>query len=71
MSKPVLPKWAIILDVFGTLLLGGGIFMLVSDGELLGTPTAELRGLATGMIVIGGLLMVPLVVAAVKRVTTS
>ncbi len=61
MSIPPLPKWAIILDVFGALLVAGGIFLLVSQDEL--------RGLAIGMLVVGGMLMVPLIAWAVRRAT--
>ena len=67
MTLAGLPKWAIVLDVFGTLLIGIGIFCLVSAGDILGIPSIELRGPAIGMIVTGVMLMGPLVVAAVKR----
>jgi hypothetical protein len=71
MSTPSLPIWAIILDVFGTVLIAGGIFVLVSGGELLGAPAGELRGLAIGMIVVGAMLMVPLVVAVIQRAASQ
>ena len=63
--------WAIILDVFGTLLVGGGIFLLVTDADLMGTPATDLQGLAIGMIVVGAMLMVPLVVSVIKRVQAN
>ena len=46
MSSSSLPIWAVILDLFGTLLIAGGIFVVVAEGELLGRPAIELRGLA-------------------------
>jgi len=67
MSSSSLPIWAVILDLFGTLLIAGGIFVVVAEGELLGRPAIELRGLAIGMIVVGIMLIVPLVVAVIQR----
>lgn len=67
MSSSSLPVWTIILDVFGTLLVGGGIFFLVTEGEVLGMPAADLQGAAIGMIVVGVMLMVPLIVAVVRK----
>lgn len=67
MSSSSLPVWTIILDVFGTLLVGGGIFFLVTEGEVLGMPAAELQGAAIGMIVVGVMLMVPLIVTVVRK----
>ena len=71
MSKLNLPVWTIILDVFGTLLVGGGIFFLVSDGDVLGMRVDEHRGLAIAMLVVGGMLMVPLLVAVVRQMNAS
>lgn len=62
-----LPKWAIILDAVGTLMIGAGIFLLVSAADVMGMPPIELRGLAIGMIVTGVMLMGPLLVAVVNR----
>lgn len=70
MSKPMLPVWAIILDVFGTLLVGGGIYLLVSKADVMGMVAADLRGPAIAMITIGAMLTVPLIVAVVKRMHT-
>lgn len=67
MSSSSLPVWTIILDVFGTLLVGGGIFFLVTEGEVLGMPAADLQGAAIGMIVVGVMLMVPLIVTVVRK----
>ena len=67
MSISGLPVWVIILDVFGTLLIGGGIFLLVTDGQVMGMPAADLKGAGIGMLVVGGMMTVPLVVWAVKR----
>ena len=71
MSSSSLPVWVIILDVFGTLLIGGGIFLLVTDGEVMGMPAADLQGAAIGMLVIGGMMAVPLVVWAVNRARSA
>lgn len=67
MSSSSLPVWTIILDVFGTLLVGGGIFFLVTEGEVLGMLAADLQGAAIGMIVVGVMLMVPLIVTVVRK----
>ena len=71
MPAPVFPVWAIVLDVFGTLLVAGGVFVLASDGEVAGIQVAELRGPAIAMLVVGGMLMVPLVVSVIKRVNVG
>ena len=63
--------WIIILDVFGTVLIGGGIFLLVSEGEIMGRPAADLKAAAIGMLVVGGMMTVPLVVWAVKRAASA
>lgn len=61
-----LPIWAIILDVFGTVLVGAGIYVLVSGAKFMGMQPADLKGPAIAMITVGGMLMVPLLVAIVK-----
>ena len=61
--------WAIVLDLLGILLAAGGIYYLVSSGDMMGMPAADVRGPAIAMIVIGVMLMVPLVVSAVRRAT--
>lgn len=66
-----LPMWAIVLDVFGTLLVGGGIFFLTFQGEVLSMPVAELRGPGIAMIVIGVMLMAPLVVTILRQADSS
>lgn len=65
-STSGLPIWAIVLDVFGTVLVGGGIYVLVSSAEFMGMQPADLKGPAIAMITVGGMLMVPLLVAIVK-----
>ena len=63
--------WAVILDVFGSLLAGLGIYLLVAEGEVMGIPAAELRGPGIGMLVVGIMLMVPLVAAITRRIKAS
>ena len=60
------PIWAIVLDVFGTLIAAAGIFLVVSEGEMMGMASDDLTGLGIGLIVVGVMLMVPLVVSAIR-----
>lgn len=56
------PPWLLILDVVGTLLLGLGLFGQFG-GDSLFTP------FAIPLIIIGALLMLPLMIFLVTRVT--
>lgn len=64
-----LPAWAIVLDVFGTLLLAVGIYALVGGDELLFADFLDIRPLAIPLIVAGVLLMLPLVGVFMGQVT--
>ena len=64
MSQPLkFPPWLLILDVIGTLILGLGLFGHFG-GDNLFTP------FAIPLIIIGALLMLPLLVFLVTRVTS-
>lgn len=66
-----LPAWAVILDVVGTVLLGAGLYGLFTEGEAPFAETVDLRANATALIVIGVFLMIPLLVAVVRRVASQ
>ena len=53
------------------MLIGLGIFFLVSDGEVMGMPADGRKGTAIAMLVIGGMLTVPLIVWAVRRANAN
>ncbi len=60
-----LPPALIALDVFGTLVLGLGIYAMVADDARLGA--IDLGPLALPMIIIGAFLMAPLVIYVVRQ----
>ena len=63
MSEPLkFPPWLLILDVVGTIILGLGLFGQFG-GDNLFSP------FAIPLIIIGALLMLPLIVFLVSRVT--
>ena len=63
MSEPLkFPPWLLALDVVGTVILGLGLFGQFG-GENLFSP------FAIALIIIGALLMLPLLVFLVTRVT--
>lgn len=66
-QAPGIPIWTIVLDVIGTLFVAGGLFLLVSDGNLLGMEAAGFRGPAIALIVVGVMLMAPLVAVIIRR----
>jgi len=66
-----LPKWIIVLDVAGALLLAFGLVLLNARVEFADVSPADRHGLAIGMIVIGLLLMIPLVKFVVQRAMSS
>ncbi len=57
------PPWLLILDVIGTLLLGLGLFGQFG-GDNLFAP------FAIPLIIIGALLMLPLIIFLVTRITS-
>lgn len=61
-----LPPSLIALDVLGTLVLGLGIYALVSDSARLGA--IDLGPLALPMIIVGAFLMAPLIIYLVRQV---
>ncbi len=66
-----LPAWAVILDVIGTVLLAAGLYGLFAQSEAPFAETVDLRANATALIVIGVFLMLPLLVAVVRRVASQ
>ena len=60
-----LPPALIALDVFGTLLLGLGIYATVSDGLRLGG--IDLGPLGVPMIIAGAFLMAPLIIYMLRN----
>lgn len=65
-QKQGFPVWALILDVFGMLLLGVGIYSVVS-GELPFVEGPESGYVGIALIIVGALLTMPLVVILVQR----
>ena len=63
-SGPKLPPWLLILDVIGTLILALGLFGLFG-GDNLFSPAAIL------LVIIGALLMLPLLVFVINRITSA
>lgn len=66
-----LPKWVIVLDVAGAMLLAFGLALLNAGADFVDVDPDDQRGLAIGMIVIGLLLMIPLVKFVVQRAISS
>ena len=66
-GRPRLPVWALILDLVGTLLVALGLYGMFAEGDLPFADVVDLRGIAVALIVIGVLLMLPLVLAAVTK----
>ena len=66
-----LPIWAILLDVFGTLLLAAGLFGLFGGDELLSALPFDLREISIALIVVGALLMLPLIIVIVQRAVST
>ena len=64
-----LPPALIALDVLGTLVLGLGIFAMLSDSARLGA--IELGPLALPMIIVGAFLMAPLIVYIVRQILSG
>ncbi len=64
-----LPPALIALDVFGTLLLGLGIYAMVADDARVGA--VDLGPLALPLIIIGAFLMAPLVIYIVRQATSG
>jgi hypothetical protein len=65
--KSVLPVWAIILDLIGTLVLVVGILAQFGGEGALFPESPETRALAYVLILAGVLLMAPLVVILIRR----
>ena len=66
-----LPVWAVILDVLGAFMLAAGIILLNGGAGLLDVSSAEVRGPAIALIVIGVLLMMPLIAVIVHRARST
>jgi len=66
-----LPKWVIVLDVAGAMLLAFGLALLNAGADFVDVDPDDQRGLAIGMLVIGLLLMIPLVKFVVQRAISS
>ncbi len=58
-QTPRFPIWTLILDLIGTLVVGLGVYALVSSEEW--------RQYAIALIIFGVLMMLPLLVVLVQR----
>lgn len=67
-SKGILPVWAVLLDVVGTLLLAAGLFGRFAGADLLASLPVDLRSISIALIVVGALLMLPLIIVILQRV---
>ncbi len=65
------PPLLLALDILGTALLGLGLFGFLSNGSLVVAGFIDLKQLAVPMMITGALLMAPLVVYLVKRVSSQ
>lgn len=66
-QPPRIPIWALILDIVGTLCLAAGLYGLFAGGDPPFSDVVDLRANAVALIVIGILLMIPLLVAVIRR----
>ena len=64
-----LPPALIALDVFGTVVLGLGIYAMVADNVRIGA--IELGPLALPMIIVGAFLMAPLILYVIRHATSG
>lgn len=64
-KRPRIPVWALILDVFGTVVLAAGLYGQFASGELLFADVVDLRANAVALIVAGVILIVPAMIALV------
>ena len=62
-----LPAWAIILDVFGTILLVLGILAQFGGDDMLFSEIQELEALSIVLIFAGVLLISPLIIIIVRQ----
>ncbi len=70
-QKTGLPLWAIILDVLGTLVLVLGIYAQIAGDDFLASASIDSNALSIVLILAGVLLMLPLVIAVIKRAASS
>lgn len=64
-----LPPALIALDVLGTLILGLGIFAMVSDSARIGA--IDLAPLALPLIIAGAFLMAPLLIYLLRQILSG
>ena len=69
--RTVLPVWAILLDVVGTLLLAAGIFGMVATEDTLAGIPLGLKEMGVALIILGALLMLPLLIVVVQRLVSG
>lgn len=69
--SPRLPKWAIILDVIGTLLLVLGVLALVGGDHRIFPEFRDNQAFSVVLIFTGVLLMLPLIIVLVRRATSQ
>jgi hypothetical protein len=70
-QKTGLPLWAILLDVLGTLVLVLGIYAQIAGDDFLAPASIDSNALSIVLIIAGVLLMLPLVIAVIKRAAAS
>ncbi|NIV18069.1 MAG: DUF1418 family protein [Woeseiaceae bacterium] len=70
-QKTGLPIWAIFLDVLGTLVLVLGIYAQIAGDDFLASASIDSHALSIVLIIAGILLMLPLVIAVIKRAAAS
>ena len=65
------PAWALILDLFGTLLLAVGIYAQVAGDDLVFPEFLRIQEFSILLILLGVLLMLPLVVILIRQAVSS
>ena len=65
------PAWAIILDLFGTLLLAVGIYAQIAGDDSVFPEFLRIHDFSILLILLGVLLMLPLVVIFIRQAVSS
>lgn len=65
------PAWAVILDLFGTLLLAAGIYAQIAGDDQVFPEFLRVQEFSILLILLGVLLMLPLVIVVIRQVVSS